>query len=365
MKDILDEAMERTGIAPAKEPNNGRASEHHDENFRPHVVSRRMSDVEPVSVSWLWPDRIPYGKMTLLAGDPGLGKSFVTLDIAARLSSGTPWPDRGDESVEPENTVILSAEDDAADTIRPRLDAAGADVSRIHYVDGVRRSSDGGDAYFNFDDDMLSLERLIKETAASLVIVDPISAYLSKRDSHNNSDIRGILGPLGDMAGRNGCAIIVVTHLNKSSGSRALYRSMGSLAFAAAARIAWLIAQDNDDPARRLMLPMKSNLIEQPAGIAYHLEDGQVRWHDEKVAVDADSVLGVDTREQSERNDAATWLAETLAIGPMPVKEIEQAAEAECITRATLRRAKKLLGVKSLREGGVGSSGKWTWALRD
>lgn len=330
--------------------------------FRPVVISRRLSDVTPEDVSWLWPGRFPYGKLSLLVGDPGLGKSFLTLDVAARLSRGTPWPDLRDTPFEPANTVILSAEDDPADTIRPRLDAAEADVKRIHVIEAVQRTEDGERAYFNLDLDLKPLEDCIGDTDARLVVIDPVSAYLGNRDSHRDADIRGLLAPLSDMAARHRCAVIGVTHMNKSGASRALYRAMGSLAFIAAARIAWLVARDNDNPGRRLMLPLKSNLIKDPSGIAFEIADGRVCWFSDRIDIDADSVLAVTSEDRTACAAAVDWLGELLAHGAAPCKDIREAAEAEGHKWRTVQRAKTQLGIRSLREG-FGEGSRYVWSL--
>lgn len=332
------------------------------QGFRPRVIRRRLSDVVPEDVSWLWPSRIPYGKLSLLVGDPGLGKSFLMLDIAAKLSRGTPWPDLRDTRIEPANTVILSAEDDPADTIRPRLDTAEADVTRIHVIEAVQRTPDGERAYFSLDLDLKPLEDCVVDTDARLVVIDPVSAYLGSRDSHSNADIRGLLAPLSDLAARHRCAVIAVTHMNKSGASRALYRAMGSLAFTAAARIAWLVAKDSDSPGRRLMLPIKSNLIEDPSGIAFEITEGRVCWFPERIDTDADSVLAVSTEDRTECAAAADWLTELLAVGSMPVNEVRQAAKADCHAWRTVERAKKRLGVRSSREG-FGGGSRYVWSL--
>ncbi len=329
---------------------------------RPHVIGRRLADVAPEQVSWLWPGRIPYGKLSLIVGDPGLGKSFLTLDIAARLSTGTPWPEQRDVRIEPGNSVILSAEDDPADTIRPRLDAAGADATRVYAIEGVKRTSEGGCEYFTLDCDLRALEDCIIDRAARLCIVDPVSAYLGRRDSHSNADIRGLLAPLSDLAARHRCAVIAVTHMNKSGASRAMYRAMGSLAFTAAARIAWLVATDNDNPGRRLLLPIKSNLIEDPSGIAFEIAEGRVSWFYGRIDIDADTVLASSAEDRTECAAAADWLTELLVRGPMPVREIQQAADADCHKWRTVERAKTALGLRSSREG-FGGGARYVWSL--
>lgn len=330
--------------------------------FRPFLIRRAMSEVEAEEVQWLWPGVFPLGKLALIVGDPGLGKSFLTLDVAARLSKGAPWPDQPDLANEPGNSVILSAEDDPADTIRPRLDAADADPSRIFFVDGVQRAVDAEQGYFNLDVDMRSLEDCIVQTEARLCVVDPVSAYLGGRDGHSNADIRGLLAPLAGLAARHRCAVLAVTHMNKSAAGMALYRAMGSLAFIAAARIAWLVAKDVDNEQRRLLLPLKSNLIEDPAGRAFQIIDGAVHWFADRVELDADSVLACTGQDRTERTAAADWLLELLALGPMPVNDIRRAAEADCHAWRTVERAKTCLGIRSRRDG-FGKGARYSWFL--
>ncbi|MFH5806324.1 AAA family ATPase, partial [Alienimonas sp. DA493] len=209
------------------------------------LVVRTLADVTPAFVEWLWEGRISLGKITLIAGLPGLGKTYVTVDLAARTSVGRPWPDgrgappRGD-------VVILNAEDDAGDTIRPRLDAAGGDPSRVHVLEAVR-GPDGKERGFDLAADLDRLRTMLRKLPdPKLVIVDPVNAYLGRADSHKESEVRGVLAPLGRLAAEFGVAVVLVSHLNKGSGAGAMGRVTGSLAFVGAARAAWLIS---DDPA--------------------------------------------------------------------------------------------------------------------
>src|SRR5262245_1316544 len=162
--------------------------------FKPVVV--KLADVQPEQVQWLWPGRIALGKLTLIAGEPGLGKSFLTLDIAARVTTGEKWPDDPTTFKLPGSVVLLSAEDDVADTIRPRLDAAGADVNHVHAIQAVEFKTDEADKptrrTFNLERDLPALESTIAGlTDCQLVVIDPVSAYCGKVDSHNNSETRG------------------------------------------------------------------------------------------------------------------------------------------------------------------------------
>jgi len=337
----------------------------------------RLSDVRPEPVAWLWPGRFALGKLTLIAGDPGLGKSFLTLDMAARVSTGAPWPDRLAEHTAPGGVVLLSAEDAIADTIRPRLDAAGADVRRIAALEAVRAvSDDGREAARSFDlsRDLPALESAIRSVeGCRLVVIDPVTAYLGGVDSHKNADIRGLLAPLGALAERHRVAVVAVTHLNKSGGGPAIYRAMGSLAFAAAARAAWTVAKDKDDPKRRLMLPIKNNIAPDGGGLAYRIEPRGandhpvVVWEPDAVSVSADDALAGDRDDaggRTERDDAADWLRAILADGPRPAREVEREADEAGISRATLRRAKAAIGVQS-RKPDFDGSWKWTLPIQD
>jgi len=339
------------------------------------AVLVNMGDVKPERLRWLWPDRIPLGKVTLVFGDPGLGKSFVTLDIAARVSRGMPWPDAGADGAVPGGIILLSAEDDAADTIRPRLDAAGADVQRVMILQGVHRGASMATAYFNLASDLPALEVAVRRTPdARLVIIDPISAYLGGTDSHKNADIRGLMAPLVDLAARHGVAILAVTHMNKGAGGRALYRATGSLAFIAAARAGWLVVADANDPRRRLFLPAKSNLAKEPTGLAYALESvdmpgigqmGRVAWEPHPVAMTADDALAAaaaDPEDRTARESAADWLKDTLASGPMKADDVKAAAKESGLSLRTVRRAQAAAGVKVRRQG-FGPGAAWHWFL--
>ncbi len=330
-----------------------------------HVFTR-LSDVQPQPVRWLWPDRIALGKLTVLAGDPGLGKSFSTLDMTARITQGTPWPDRRGEPGCPGSAVLMNAEDDLADTIRPRLDAAGADPTKVIALTGVK-TGDGESERSVTLADVDAIEGAIRELPdCRLVVVDPVSAYLAGIDGRKNADTRGLLAPLAALAGKYGVAVVMVTHLNKSGGARALYRAMDSLAFVAAARAAYLVTADKADPQRRLFLPMKNNLGVDNSGLAYRLIDGAVAWEPDPVGTSADEALAADAdREggQAIKHECAEWLRELLTPGPVASTEVEAEAKAAGYTRGTLRRARELLTIKVYRATGSTSS-PWFWRLK-
>lgn len=337
------------------------------------LIVRIASSVKPEAVRWLWPGKIAIGKLTLIAGDPGLGKSMITASLAAHVTSGRPWPGGG--TCPPQGDVLfISAEDDPADTIRPRLDAAGADPERVHIVTGVECPNDRGGT----DRRLLSLRKDPEAIAAAvrsmqacrLIIVDPVSAYLDGADSHNNAEVRALLAVLSDLAREIGAAIVVVTHLNKGSGGSALYRSTGSLAFVAAARAAWLVARDKADKDRRLFLPLKNNLGPDSSGLAYRIQEKDgvpfVEWENEPVVISADDALGrpEDTDHESTLADAGEeWLRGILALGPVASAEIKKHATDAGFTWTTIRRAQAAIGIKPRRIGGTAAEGKWVWCL--
>ncbi len=333
----------------------------------------RLSEVKPESVSWLWPGRIALGKLTLIAGDPGLGKSFVTLDMAARVSRGRAWPDAPEQTTTPGGVVLLNAEDGTSDTIRPRLDGAGADLKCIVAVEAIRAVCGNGRESartFDLSRDLPALEKAIRSVAGCrLVVIDPITAYLGGVDSHKNAEIRGLLAPLGAIAERHRVAMVAVTHLNKSNGGPAIYRAMGSLAFAAAARAAWVVSKDRDDPKRRLLLPMKNNIAPDTGGLAYRIEPGGVNgcpvvaWEPDPVQMSADDALAGDQKQgqgRTARDDAAHWLRDCLADGPMLAPEVLEKAMAARFSKRTIDRAKPLAGVLARKEA---FGGGWVWEL--
>ncbi len=341
------------------------------QNVASEAIVHRMSDVEPEQLEWLWPNRIPLGKLTLLAGDPGLGKSFVTMDMAARVSRGAVWPDDSTKRQTIGSVVIFNCEDGLADTIRPRLDRADADVSKIVAVEGVKvfdaETGESRQRGFTLAHDLPRLEHVVCDLAdCRLIVIDPISGFLGDTDSHKNADVRALLSPLKELAEKNHTAVLMVTHLAKGTGGKSIYRSMGSLAFTAAARAAWHVTKDPDDPIRRLILPAKMNLAPDPTGLAYRIEDGGIHWEADPVRMTADDVLA---REANQRNDgqggeraeAEAWLREYLADGDRESKLLQADAREHGISTATLRRALKIVCGKPHK---TSMDGPWMRSLK-
>lgn len=346
---------------------------------RPEILLMNVADVEPKDVSWLWPNRIPAGKLTLLCGDPGLGKSHLTMDIAARVSNGWRWPDDPTTS-SPGKVIIFSAEDDIADTIRPRLDRAGADVSQVFCLESVKsvdpKTGQPRHAAFSLAEHVPLLADAVKRLGdVRLIIIDSISSYTGKTDSHVNAEVRTMLAPLVDLAEAHGFAILAVTHLSKGAGGKAVYRATGSLAFAAAARAVWMLAKDLDDPQRRLLLPVKCNIAPELSGLGFCIQSDSggsfVAWEAEPVAMTADGYLADENKRQTKGKadaddsalaEAVEFLKQQLQAGPVLSTELESARKAHDISVATLRRAKEQLRCTADKRK---SDGKWMVLLPD
>ena len=318
-----------------------------------------LHTVEPQSVDWLWSGRLARGKVSALAGDPGNGKSFLSCDVAARLSRGLSWPDGGDA---PKGRVLmLSAEDDKADTIRPRIDALGGDTTQIAILEAVIDA--GEERLFSLDRDVKRLTTLLKQEHFDLVIIDPVTAYLGKVDSHKDADVRRVLAPLFHAIEERRACLLMILHLNKNQASSALYRVGGSIALVAAARIGLVLGRDPDDQERRILAPLKCNLSAPPASLAYRFDPAQggLIWESAPVDLDAESVLAPRIGN-ADNADAEDWLQSYLEDGPVDSKQVFDAGSREGYARSAVNRAKKKLGVKP-RKIGFGPAARWVWNL--
>jgi hypothetical protein len=324
-----------------------------------------LSEVRPERVGWLWPGRIALGKLNLVDGDPGTGKSAMTTDLAARVTVGKPWPDKA-ECVAG-GVVILSAEDGIADTIRPRFDAAGGDPTKAVALSTVP-DAEGNERQIAIPDDLSIMEAAIERVGALLVIVDPLMAFLAGDvNSHRDQDVRRALAPLARLAERTGAAVVVVRHLNKGQGGNALYRGGGSIGITGAARSGLLVAKHPEDEDRRVLAPIKSNLAAPARSLVFGLEaaeDGAVRvnWRGES-SLNAEALLSaaVDPEERSALSEAQEFLGEVLADGPQPATGVRQEAESAGHAKRTLERARRAIGVASERRGEPGKRGRGTW----
>lgn len=316
----------------------------------------RMADVQPKQVDWLFYPFIPLRKLTIVEGDPGLGKSWLMCALSAGVTCGQGLP--GADPFEPGNVLMLSAEDGLADTLRPRLDAVGADVSRIFALDGVVTFDSAG---------LVRLEAAIIEYSPVLVIIDPLFAFTGgKVDIHRANECRAISAPLAAIAERCGCALVAVRHLGKSrGGGHALNAGIGSIDLTAAARSVLLVGQDPDEPSKRAIVQTKNNLAPLGQSIGYTLENGQFFWTGAS-DLTAGRILAAATSEEAGSciNEAIDFLRSALSEGPRDNKEVKKEAKQAGISEATLRRATQRLGIKPRKLGGPGSEAqKWVWEL--
>jgi putative DNA primase/helicase len=336
-----------------------------------------MSGFTRRPINWLWDQRLAVGKLSIIAGDPGLGKSFLTLDLAARVSRDGIMPDgyQGPTG----DVLLISAEDDPCDTLQPRLEAAGARLDRIHFVRGVHVpavvSRTGTRNYLGADEprfvDKVHKEASVnafvlgqigplRETMAKvrpkLIVIDPITAYLGECDSNNNAQVRALLAPLSQLAGEFECCVIAVSHLNKSpdGGSKAMYRTMGSLAFVAAARSAWLVTKMKASPERRIFAQIKNNLGRERKAISFTVADnhdgeGLVEWDPTEIDLSADEAVA-DRQEMGRPDEARSAATEFLTLqltnGGKMRSELFKLAWTQGITASTLERAAREMNLK-------------------
>jgi hypothetical protein len=313
-------------------------------------VTVRLADVTPERVDWLWPGRLPLGKLVVVDGDPSVGKSTTAVDFAARISAGRAWPDGAPNRTG--GVLLLSAEDGLADTIRPRLDAAGGDPSSVYALTEIRYRDEHDEIQTRpvTMADVGDIEAAVKSVGAVLVIVDVLMAFLPSRiDSHRDQDIRSVLSGLAAMAERTSCCVLLLRHLNKAAGGSAMYRGGGSIGIIGAARVGLLAAVDPEDESRRVLAAIKSNLAAMPEALAYQLVDSpehgcaRVEWLGVSQHNAGQLLAGPqDEEERTERDEARDWLLDHLAgVGwEAPSAAIKKAARGEGISERTLKRAK-------------------------
>ncbi|MHC4611087.1 MAG: AAA family ATPase, partial [Planctomycetota bacterium] len=312
----------------------------------------------------------PLGKLVIVAGVQGVGKSIFTIDMAARVSRGAPWPDDQDHRQPIGSVVLLENEDALGDTVRPRLDKAKADVHRVHAVQGVQEVDHSGQRSFDLQRDLLLLSQLVEELGdVRLVVLDPLNAYMGKNvKPKDETDVRRVLHPLADFAEQYNVTVIGVSHLNKAPNTEAIFRVKDSVAYTATARAVWLVGRDKEDPELRLLLSMKMNLAKPADGLAYRIGDGgQVEWIDGKVDVTAEEVLGEQRKgddEPGKLEQAVEFLHEALANGSQRATDIiKWATQDNGIAKRTLERAKAKANVKSEMVQGVNGT-TWFWSIR-
>jgi putative DNA primase/helicase len=352
------------------------------------------ADFPAEPVEWLWPSRIPIGKVTLLVGDPGQGKSLLSLDIASRVTRGTPWPNERVESQEtraesqkmksgsglsaldsrlPGSVLILSAEDELSDTIRPRLDAVGADPRKVFILNTLN----------DLRHDLARLRAALDRIPdCRLVIIDPVTAFVGPSDSHYHSVVRRVFQPLAKLAAEKHLAVLAISHLRKTEGA-AIQRSAGSMGFVSAARSVWTVCDDHTQPGRHFLLPLKNNFAADSTGLAYTIESSSpplplgegrgegnelsapvIAWQPDIVTTTAVEALAPPAKvrgpEPFELKLATEWLRDELADGPRDAFFLIASGSADGFNDRTLRRALVSLGGSTRK---LGLYGGWEWSL--
>ena len=331
-----------------------------------------MESVKVEQIEWLLYPFIPFGKVTIIQGDPGEGKTTMVLQIIAKLTRGEPillnkksqkeaQQDSEenlkqevlsqDNSIQPVNVIYQTAEDGLGDTIKPRLLAAGADCSRVLVIDDREQPLTMVD---------VRLEEAIIQTKARMVVLDPIQGFLGTDvDMHRANEIRPLMKRMAVLAEKYHCAIILIGHMNKNSNGKSSYRGLGSIDFQAAARSVLIVGRLKDEPETRVMCHVKSSLAPEGKSVAFRLDkETGFRWIGE-YDISADDLLSGDARGQKSRI-AKEFLLDILADGGMAQKKIEEEANKQGIKKKTLRNAKQELEIDSVKRGN-----QWFWILSE
>jgi putative DNA primase/helicase len=343
----------------------------HESDDGPRVILLRGCDVTPEPIDWLWHGWLAAGKMHLIGGQPGTGKTTIATALAATVSTGGRWPD-GSRAARG-SVVIWSGEDDVADTLIPRLRAAGADMQRVYLLGGIKAK---GERY-PFDpatDTALLANALADVPDVRLLVVDPIVSAVAG-DSHKNAEVRRGLQPLVDLAQQHRCALLGVTHFTKgTAGREPVERITGSLAFGALARLVMVAAKqeaDGDRPARRVLLRAKSNIGPDGGGFVYDLTQGPLPdnpaiessravWGEGVKGTARELLAEAEAHDDDARDDAPGFLRELLGYGPRPAKDIYREAESAGFSRDAMKRAKRRVGAVAVKSGMLGG---WEWRL--
>lgn len=365
-EDTLRRAIEKGKAEPRGAPQlNGAHTPAADAVPPGDLIIYRASSVTPRKVEWLWQDRIPLGKLTTFAGVGGLGKTFVLCDTTARVSRGMDWPDSAGECCEPGQVLFISGEDDADDTLVPRLIELGADLSRVVFL-----KTEVLDRFTLAD--LKTLDKAIEQSRSGekppvrFVAIDPPTAYLGDVDDHKNAELRGLLSPLKSWAAKHRVAVVFNTHVNKGGGQKveAMARVMGSVAWVNAVRAAHMFSPDPDDADRCLFIPMKMNLAKKRKGLAYQIivtdALASLKWLGD-VDTSADDAMNRQVR-QSRAIQATDFLTQLFAgRRELPSEEVWAARRGAGLSENAVKEAKAKLRIQAVRRCLPGNHQIWVW----
>lgn len=335
------------------------------DEMKPRAIVHRLADVERENVTWMWQGFLPHKKLVIVDGMPGVGKSTLTADIAAKVSTGATFP-CGTEN-RARGVLFLAVEDGVADTIRPRVEAAGGDVERVYAMSGVEIQ--GQESAPDLSKHIEIIRNLVIEHDIGLIIIDPIMALLGANvDSYRDQDVRSITTPLARLAEELDVIVLVVRHPNKSISSNALMRGGGSMAFIGAARVGWVVGKDPSDESRRILAIAKSNLAMMADSLQFQLVTDEqfgcarIEWLG-KSMVSADILYSEPNQdERNQTDEAMEWLQDFLGDSEIDSKVAKQKAGDAGISEKALRRAREKLDVRVIRRG-KGKEHVTTWLL--
>ena len=323
-----------------------------------------LSTVESKKVEWLWENRIPANMLSLLVGNPDAGKSFLTMLMAATLTTSRDWPDC--KNMNPAGAILFFSDEESMEyAIKPRLEANGADCNKVFVFDHIK-TKDGEREFFNIQDSIAELDAYLdKVTDCRAIILDPITAYLGRADANSNADVRGVLLGLQDLAERRRITVIGVSHLSKKSDLSVIHRVLGSIGFVAAARSVWAVATEQNEgeitnPPWRLMLPVKSNYSIDPNGLRFQIVEGAVVFDKNPIRQNIDDVLQKSGMEAKAKKKAKKWLQGRLEGGDVPSTELLEDAKEQGISEWALRAAGKELKARCYK---IGVTEGWAWTL--
>jgi putative DNA primase/helicase len=320
-----------------------------------NLRSHKASTVQSKPIEWLWPGRVPKGMLTVLCGNPGVGKGLISCDLVAAVTTGRAFPDAQNDN-DPMEVAMLFCEDSEAATVKPRLEVAGANLGKVHFIESVVAAATKAekDRMLALDKDIDALEKMLSSNLAiKLVVIDPASSYLGDARMEKEQEVRAALGPLAQLAERMDVTFLLVMHNNKRGDVSALHRVMGAVAMSGVARAVWLCAQDQEDNENYFFLCAKMNIGPTPKGLQYGIKGkalpnigdiGIIVWNG-TTDISADQALSM-KGESGKLKEAKVWLSSYL-VRDTAAAEVFSAAGKAGISEKTLKRAKKSLGIES------------------